>query len=758
MGKVNNTKDYCDQYLHLRGESEFIDDIMVPEGTLFASVFSSDIAFGKIKNIDFNGIDKKNDIFIFTAKDIEGENQIGGIVKDESLFADEEVHYAGQPIGILISSSAELSTSLVKAIKIEYEEYKPVLDPREAKKNNNLTIPARIFECGNIENSFKKSDYIIEDSIEFGSQEHLYLETQGSLAIPVECDNLKIISSTQNPTAVQRIAARVLGIQQNNIEVDVLRLGGAFGGKEDQATAWAVMVALAAYKLKKPVKMILDRSDDLKMTGKRHPYSIDFKLGIDKKLKILAYEVTFYQNAGAAADLSPAVLDRTLFHCNGSYYIPSLKATGYSCKTNLPPNTAFRGFGAPQGIFAIESAIFIAAKKLKIKPEVIQEINLLKEGNIFHYGQKAENCKISKCWKNLKKNINYESKIKEISNFNRKNTEFKKGYSLIPLTFGISFTNIQMNQASALVNVYSDGSVSISTAAVEMGQGVNMKIRQVAAKTFGIGLSKIRIESTNTIRIANTSPTAASTGADMNGMATLYACTEIKNRIFDFIKNEFKISNKSELEFRSEILHIDGKPAGKQWNDIISKALSKRIGLSAHFNYATPDIYFDKATNKGKPFAYHTYGSAFTEILLNTVNGTFEISRIDIVHDTGNSINPLIDRGQIEGALVQGIGMMTLEEILYDEKGGLITNSLSKYKIPDIYFIPGNINISFLKDIKNRYGILGSKAVGEPPLIYGISSYFAVMNAVLNYRTVKFKIESPMTNERVFRLLHNKNC
>jgi xanthine dehydrogenase large subunit len=433
-----------------------------------------------------------------------------------------------------------------------------------------------------------------------------------------------------------------------------------------------------------------------------------------------------------------------------------LKATGYSCKTNLPPNTAFRGFGAPQGIFAIESAIFMAAQKLKIKPEVIQEINLLKDGNGFHYGQKAENCNVSKCWKNLKKNINYELKIKEISNFNRKNNELKKGYSLIPLTFGISFTNIQMNQASALVNVYSDGSVSVSTAAVEMGQGVNTKIRQVAAKTFGIDLSRIRIESTNTIRTANTSPTAASTGADMNGMATLNACNEIKNRIFDFYKSEYKISKKSELDFRDEILHINGKPAKKHWNEIICDVLSKRIGLSAHYHYTTPDIHFDKVKNKGKPFAYHTYGSAFIEILLNTVTGTFEISRIDIVHDTGNSINPLIDRGQIEGALLQGIGMMTLEEILYDEKGRLITDSLSKYKIPDIYFISGNININFLKDIKNRYGILGSKAVGEPPLIYGISSYFAVLNAILNNSTVKYKIESPMTNERTFRLLHNK--
>jgi xanthine dehydrogenase large subunit len=754
MNRTENIKDFYDNYLHVRGESLFVDDLKLHENTLFASVFSSSVAFGRIKNIDFKGLERRDDVFIFTASDIPGMNEIGGIVQDEKLFADSEVHYAGQPLGLIVTSSAELSASLVKEIAIDYEEYKPILDAREAQKKNNLIIPVRVFECGNTEIAFRKSEYIIEDSIEFGSQEHLYLETQGSVAIPAEGDNIKIISSTQNPTAIQKVASQVLKIPQNNIEVDVLRLGGGFGGKEDQATAWAVMAALAAYKIKKPVKIILDRPDDLKMTGKRHPYSIDFKLGLDKKFKITAYEVTFYQNAGAAADLSPAVLDRTLFHCNGSYFIPNLKATGYSCKTNLPPNTAFRGFGAPQGIFAIESAIYLASRKLNVRPELIQELNLLKEGDKFHYGQKAVNCNVIKCWKKLKKNIGYDEKIKEISDFNRSNSGLIKGYSIIPLTFGISFTNTPMNQASALVNVYSDGSVSVSTAAVEMGQGVNTKIRQVVAKTFGIDISLIKVETTNTHRIANTSPTAASTGADLNGMAALYACIEIKNRIFNFAREKYKLPAKSVLTLRNGILYTGGKNSGKKWQNIVKDSLGERVNLSAHFNYATPNIYFDKILNKGNPFAYHAYGSAFIEVLLNPVLGIFDISRVDIVHDAGNSINNIIDRGQIEGALIQGIGMMTLEEVLYDKKGKLISNSLSKYKVPDIYFVPENLNIEFLRNTKNKSGIMGSKAVGEPPLIYGISAYFAVLSAILDHSKSKIKIKSPMTNERIFAYLH----
>ncbi len=749
------SKDY-DRYLHLTGKSEFVDDMNIPSDTMYASVFYSSVAKGKIKNIDFKGADKLHNVFIFTAKDIPGENQIGGIIKDELLFAEDEVDFVGEPIGVLVAETREKAEEYSKKIEVEYEQLEPIITARESFLKNNFIMPPRIFESGDIVKGFKKCEYIFEDKVEFGGQEHLYLETQGAIALPLEGNNLKIISSTQNPTAVQRITASILGISNNNIEVDVLRLGGAFGGKEDQANAWAVIAGLAAYKLKKPVKLILERSDDIKLTGKRHPYSIDYRIGFAKDYKIIAYEVIFYQNAGAAADLSPAVLDRTLFHCNGSYFIPNLKATGYSCKTNLPPNTAFRGFGAPQGIFAIESAIFKSARKLRISPQKIQEINLLTEGKVFHYGQVAKNCTVKNCYDSITRKINISKKEKEISLFNTGNTEFRKGFYIMPLTFGISFTNTMMNQASALVNIYSDGSVSISTAAIEMGQGVNYKIRQVASEELGIDISKIRVETTNTSRIANTSPTAASSGADLNGNASRIACREILNRITKYYSDKQKSNKKLRVEFKKEQLFINGKKQEQHWKSVVTELLMNRISLSAHCSYATPKIKFDKIKNKGNPFSYHTYGAAYFEVTADISLGTFKLDEIVIIHDGGKVINKVIDTGQIEGALAQGIGMMTMEEIIYDEKGNLTTNSLSKYKVPDIYSMPDDINITFYQNNDFESGLKGSKAVGEPPLVYGIGAYFAIINAIGFNKEINYIFESPLTNERIFNYINRE--
>lgn len=754
MKEIEKISKHYDRYLHLVGKSEFVDDMTAPEGTMYASVFYSSVAKGKILNIDYCGVDKIDNVFIFTAKDIPGENQIGGIIKDELLFAEDEVHFAGEPIGVVIAETREKSIEYSKKIKIEYKQFEPIITAREAFIENSFIMPPRIFESGDIVRGFGKCEYIFEDKVEFGGQEHLYLETQGAIAIPQEGNNLKIISSTQNPTGVQKVTAAVLGISNNNIEVDVLRLGGAFGGKEDQGTAWAVIAGLAAYRLKKPVKLILERSDDIKVTGKRHPYSVDYKIGFSKDYRITAYEVIFYQNAGAAADLSPAVLDRTLFHCNGSYYIPNLKATGYSCKTNLPPNTAFRGFGAPQGIFAIESAIFKSAKKLGVSPGEIQEINLLTEGKKFHYGQSAKNCTVKNCYKAVARKINIKKKEKEISLFNAENKCFKKGYYIMPLTFGISFTNTMMNQASALVNIYYDGSVSISTAAIEMGQGVNLKIRQVASEEFGIDISKIKVETTNTTRIANTSPTAASSGADLNGNATKIACREVLNRMSEYYSKKLKKNKNLKVEFRKEQLFINGKKQGKDWKTAVAEMLMNRINLSAHCSYATPEINFDRKTNKGKPFSYHTYGAAYFEVTADVLLGTYKLDSIAIIHDGGKVINKVVDTGQIEGALVQGIGMMTMEEIIYNEQGVLITDSLSKYKIPDIYSIPDDISITFYKNDNFKSGLKGSKAVGEPPLIYGIGAFFAIINAINLNKEISYTLESPLTNERIFNYLN----
>jgi xanthine dehydrogenase large subunit len=744
-----------DSIRHVRGESKFVDDLPVPENLFYGYVFYSSVAHGKIKKINYgDAINYPGVVSILTAKDIPGENQIGGVILDEELFADSYVHFVGQPIALVIAKNYLSARKASKLIKAEYEELPAVFDAREAFSKNLLIATPRVFERGNIEDSWPQCDYIIEGNTESGSQEHLYLETQGALAIPTEGGGVKIFSSTQGPTAVQKITSRVLNIPMHKIEVDVPRLGGGFGGKEDQATAWAVMAALASQKLNNTVKIILPRQEDMRMTGKRHPYSSDFKIGLSKEGKILAYEVTFYQNSGAAADLSTAILERTLFHCTNTYFIPNVKATAFPCKTNLPPFTAFRGFGGPQGMFVIESAINRASEVLGIDVHEIQRKNLIKENELFPFGQKAENCRAEICFNEALNKYDFNTRKKNIEAFNSGSKYFKKGIAVMPVCFGISFTTTFMNQASALVHVYTDGSVNVSTAAVEMGQGVNAKITGIAARILGVNYERIKVETTNTSRVANTSPTAASKSADLNGFATKAACEIILNRLKNVAADQLNCAS-SEIEIKNEKVFFGGNEAKLEWTQLVQTAYFNRVSLSAQAHHATQDIFFDRDKSKGKPFAYHVYGTAIVEATVDCLRGTYEIDSVNVVHDFGKSLNPVIDRGQAEGGIVQGIGWVTLEEIIYNDKGKLITDALSTYKIPDIHFAPKEINVHFLEDVPNPYGPLQSKAIGEPPFMYGIGAYFAIRNAMKAFRSDKlFDFNAPITNEKVLLSLY----
>ncbi|HEX2865593.1 MAG TPA: molybdopterin cofactor-binding domain-containing protein [Ignavibacteriales bacterium] len=748
-----------DLLFHARGESKFIDDIRIPKDTLFGSVFYSSIGHGRIISLDTSeALGSAGVASILTSKDVPGENQIGGIVSDESLLAENFVHYAGQPVAIIIAETSEMARNAAGKIKIEFEELPAVTDPREAYRKGDLIIPSRVFSIGETSLAWQDCQVIVEGTAETGAQEHLYLETQGSVAFPSDSGSIKIISATQAPTAVQKAACRVTGLPMNKIEVEVSRLGGAFGGKEDQANSFAAMAALACMKLNRPVKIVLSRQEDMRITGKRHPYSSDFKIGLNAEGKILAYEVTFYQNAGAAADLSPAILDRTLFHATNSYFIPNVKATALSLRTNLPPNTAFRGFGAPQGMFVIESAIYKAAEKMGVDPSLIQKKNLLSEGDTFPYGQKAENCNSRKSWDELER-IFKVSKLEETTReFNRKNKFFKKGFALMPVTFGISFTNTSMNQASALVHIYSDGTIGISTGAVEMGQGVNMKLRQIASKIFSVSIDKIKLETTNTTRAANTSPTAASSAADMNGKALEKASAELLRRLIKFSALELDADEEQEeVTIENEEVRLNGKPSGLSWSELIRMSLQERMDLSSHAHYATPGIYFDKFLNQGRPFNYHVYGTGLVEVTLDCIRGTYEVDSLKAVHDFGESLNPLVDLGQAEGAGMQGLGWLTMEEVIYSNKGVLLTDSLSGYKVPDIYFTPKELKIEFLENANNARGIFNSKAIGEPPFMYGIGVFFALLNAMKAFRPLKeFDFKAPLTNERVLLSLYKE--
>jgi xanthine dehydrogenase large subunit len=687
--------------------------------------------------------------------DIKGENQIGGIIPDEPLFAEHHVHFCGMPVAFVVAVSEDVARHAVEKIKADIEPWPVVTDPRVAQANGELIVPPRTFRLGDVDQAWSLCEHVIEGRADTNGQEHLYIETQGAYAVPLENNVIRVYSSTQAPTAVQRAVSKVTALPMHALDIEVTRLGGGFGGKEDQANVWAALCALACLHLKKPVKYAMPRVDDMVMTGKRHPYSSDFRIGVDKDLKILAYEVTFYQNAGAAADLSPAVLERTLFHCTNSYFIPNVRATAYSCRTNLPPNTAFRGFGGPQGMYVIEAAIAKVAEGLGVDAAVIQKKNLHRTGDVFPYGQLAES-EAHACWQKAEDLYDISSMRKSVEEFNGSNKLFKKGIAFMPVCFGISFTKTLMNQARALVHVYTDGSVSLTTGAVEMGQGVNTKMMQVAAAVFSIDPGLVRVQATSTFKIANTSPSAASATADLNGKAVQMACEEILRRLKEVAAMELGVAAEV-IELRDGVVWADGLATDMSWGRLVLAAFVRRVSLSEHAHYATPGIHFDPSKEQGHPFAYHVYGTAIVVVTLDCLRGRYTIDAVKVVHDFGVSMNPLIDRGQIEGGIVQGLGWMTMEEVIYDEKGRLRSNTLSTYKVPDIYSVPEEISIDFLHTQRDNLAIFRSKAVGEPPLMYGIGVYFALRQAIRAFNpSTNLPFSTPLTPEKVLMGLYDK--
>ena len=649
-----------DSKSHVRGESVYLDDIPLIHGSIFACVYDSPVAHGKLLNIDTSQAENSEGVVkVITASDLIGENQIGGIIPDEPLLAGGEVHFQGMPIAIVLATGEDLAREAARKITAEIEPLETITDPRVAAAKGELIVPPKKFKLGDADKAFSTCEHVFAGRAEINGQEHLYIETQGAYAVPTENGGIKIYSSTQGPTAVQRAVCRVTGLPMHQIEVDVQRLGGGFGGKEDQANAWAAICAVGTQLTRRPVKYALHRMEDMRMTGKRHPYSADYKIGLDKDLKIIAYEAVFYQNAGAACDLSPAVLERTLFHCTNSYFVPNVTATAYSCRTNLPPNTAFRGFGGPQGMFVIESAIAHAAEKLGVSASEIQAKNLLETGDEFPYGQKAESEAVTS-WRQADARYDFARLQREADEFNAASRYFKKGVAMMPVCFGISFTKTPMNQARSLVHVYTDGSVAVSTGAVEMGQGVNTKIAQVAAKIFGLPMEKVRLHTTNTLRIANTSPTAASAAADLNGRATQMACEIIRDRLFEVAKDLVEAETVRDLSLENGFVHRRGERTSLGWQTLVMDAHLKRVSLSEHSHYATPGINFDWTTAKGHPFAYHVYGTAVVGVTVDCLRGRYEIDFVKCCHDFGSSMNTAVDYGQIEGGIVQGIGWMTM--------------------------------------------------------------------------------------------------
>lgn len=716
--------------MNLRGETRYIDDLPEPKDCLQAAVRLSESARGEIVSIDASkALSLDPSVIVLFARDIPGENQIGFNKPDEALLPEKEWEYWGQPLALVLAKTRDIARRAASLIEIKGQNLPPLLDPRAAAARAELIFPAQTIASGDAQAAFASCAHVVSGRADSGGQEHVYLETQGAYAETREAGTMFVISSTQGPTGVQRAVAKVLGLPANRVEVEAHRLGGGFGGKEDQAAIWASLAALGAWVSKKPVKLYLDRGVDMRATGKRHPYSSDFRIGADAEGNILAFEVDYYQNSGATCDLSPAIMSRTLLHATGAYRIPNVRATGYMCRTNLPSFTAFRGFGAPQAFFVIEAAIDALASAMDMDREEIQRKNLFRPGDSSYFGMPLSRPRAEESFDRLLRKLSWPELKKEIAAFNAAGSLEKKGAAILPVCFGISFTKLSMNQAGALVHVFSDGSVLVSTGAVEMGQQVSKKIALIAAAALGLSEERIRVERTSTLTVANTMPTAASTGSDLNGMAAKIACEKIRARLAEKAAEMLGAAAEAIRIEKGEVF-VGEKPGGLDWNGLVAAAHAARIDLSAHGFYATPGLHYDSKTGRGSPFAYHVYGAACVVVRADILRATCRVEAATIVHDIGASLDQSVDMGQIEGAFAQGLGWALLEDLRFSAEGRLLSDSLATYKLPDASFMPKALDIEFLPPVENSAAPFNSKAVGEPPLQYGIAAYFALLDAL----------------------------
>jgi len=745
---------------HVTGQSVYVNDITANR-QLFGRVVYSPEAHAHISLIDTKAALKLNGIAaILTCKDIPGKNQMGPVVNDEPCLAEDEVTFIGQAIVLIAAETEEAAIKAEKLIRIEFEELETVLTLQDAIKKQTLIAPLRIIECGNVEAIFKSAPHVISGELETGAQEHWYLETQSALAIPGEGREMLIHASSQNPAETQAIVAEVLGITKNEVDVEVRRMGGGFGGKETQGNHVAAWAALLAHATRRPVGIHLFRDDDQKMTGKRHRFLSEYRIAFNNIGKILAYSVELNSDAGAATDLSRAILERAMLHAENAYYIPNVKIVGKAYKTNLPSNTAFRGFGGPQGMAVIETAIDRMARFLKMDPAEIRNLNFygIHERNTTPYGELVLKNRLHVMYDQLLASSDYSKRRKSVDEFNHVHEFVKRGISLTPVKFGISFTTAFLNQAGALVHIYNDGTIAVNHGGTEMGQGLHTKIHGIAADEFGVSPEFIKISATNTSKVPNTSATAASSGSDLNGMAVKNAIEKLKSRLSEIAADEFKSKLNTEFISTDQIIFSENyvftaaHPEIKiHFKELVKQSYLKQVSLSATGFYKTPGIFFDRDLGSGNPFYYYSYGMAVSEVEVDVLTGESKLLRSDILHDVGDSLNEEIDIGQIEGGFIQGVGWVTTEEIKWDNNGRLLTHSPDTYKIPTVNDIPGIFNVELLSGYPNEGTIRKSKAVGEPPLMLAFSVWLAIKDAVSSVGNHAFEpnFSLPATAEMV---------
>ena len=743
-------------HMHVQGSAAYIDDMNVPEGTLHVAFALSNVAHGKITSIDIKIAEKAQGVHsVLLAKDIKHLN-IGPLIHDEPILAKDEVVFYGQAIAAVLADSHENARKAAALIEFQITELDSIVTVEQAMAKKSFLDEPLVVNTGDADKAITKAKNKLNGRITIGGQEHYYLEGQVALAIPTEDNEMIIHSSTQNPTEVQHLVAYVLGTSHNAIEVVTRRMGGGFGGKETDSSQLACVCALFTQLCGLPVKARLSRRDDILMTGKRHDFVADYEVGYSDDGKIQGIKIDLAARCGYSLDLSKAIVSRALFHADNAYYIPNATFRGFLCKTNTASNTAFRGFGGPQGMLAIENIIEEIASNLGVDALTIRKINFYQKNtnNVTPYDQVIEDNIINELTSELVEDSNYLTRREKVSKFNKQNKYLKKGLALSPVKFGISFTTPLLNQAGALVNVYKDGSIYINHGGTEMGQGLFIKVAQVVANEFGVEIERVKVSATSTAKVPNTSPTAASSGSDLNGMAAREACLRIKQNMSEFALEHFDLSI-GELKFQDSCVLLGKKKI--TFDDFVSLSYLNRVELFSNGFYKTPKIYFDAFKQKGRPFYYYSYGACVSEVLVDCLTGEYKLLAVDILHDVGASLNPAIDMGQIVGGYIQGMGWLCSEELKWDDSGVLLTTGASTYKIPAIGDTPEHFKVKIKPNISNHENTIHkSKAVGEPPLMLAISTWLAIKNAIYNAdNSNKTGLNAPASFEQVFFNLNN---
>jgi xanthine dehydrogenase large subunit len=745
---------------HVTGGALYIDDVPMPPGGLEAALVLSPHAHARIRRIDFTkALAAPGVVTAIKASDIPGKNDIGPIRPNEPLLPEEVAEYEGQPIAVVAANTLDQARAAAKLVEIEYEVLPAVLSIEEALKNESYVSPVQTMARGDLEGAFRESRHRLKGEFRAGGQDHFYLEGQIALATPGDAGDMHVLSSTQHPTEVQHGVAHLLGIPFSAVTAEVRRMGGGFGGKESQATIVAGIAAVLAARVQRPVKLRLPRDDDMRATGKRHPFLIRYDVGFDDAGRILALDLLLASNGGNVADHSPAVMTRALCHSDNCYWLPNLRFRGYCCRTNTVSNTAFRGYGGPQGMIAIETIVDQIARHLGVAPDEVRRANYYGDTpkNVTPYRMEVEDNIIGRIMDELAADVKLKEWRAEIDGFNRENTILKKGLATMPVKFGISFNRPALNQAGALVHVYTDGSVLLNHGGTEMGQGLFIKVAQVVAETLQVDIDKIRVSATSTAKVPNTSPTAASSGSDLNGMAALHAAEQIKARMTAVAAAHFK-TEEDEIVFSANHAYAGNRSIS--FPELAQMSWENRVSLSAAGYYKTPKIHWNFETGTGRPFYYFVYGAAASEVVIDTLTGEIRVLRAELLQDCGKSLNPAIDLGQIEGAFVQGMGWLTSEELWWDSEGRLKTHGPSTYKIPGSRDVPPAFNVRILENAPNREAtVFRSKAVGEPPLMLAISVWLAIRDAIAaSGGKGPVEIDAPATPERILDAIYRRRA